>query len=85
MAYEMGRRFRAQMTGRSIGEPNPFHLRRVCVTGFDTSPVTDPPAINPAEHSATLIALGYMVNLAGRPRMKTPGRRRIREGFEMAS
>jgi hypothetical protein len=37
------------------------------------------PAI-PAEHSARLIALGYMVDLAGRLRMTTPGRIRIYAG-----
>ena len=34
----------------------------------------------PAEHSARLIALGYMVDLAGRLRMTTPGRIRIYAG-----
>jgi hypothetical protein len=34
----------------------------------------------PAEHSARLIALGYMVYLAGRLRMTTPGRVRIYAG-----
>jgi hypothetical protein len=38
-----------------------------------------PPAI-PAEHSGRLIALGYMVDLAGRLRMTTPGRIRINAG-----
>jgi hypothetical protein len=37
------------------------------------------PAI-PAEHSARLIALGYMVDLEGRLRMTTPGRTRINAG-----
>ena len=37
------------------------------------------PAI-PAEHSARLIALGYMVDLEGRLRMTTPGRFRIYAG-----
>jgi hypothetical protein len=37
------------------------------------------PAI-PAAHSARLIALGYMVFLAGRLRMTTPGRIRIYAG-----
>jgi hypothetical protein len=37
------------------------------------------PAI-PAEHSARLIALGYMVYLEGRLRMTTPGRIRIYAG-----
>jgi hypothetical protein len=34
----------------------------------------------PAAHSARLIALGYMVDLAGRLRMTTPGRYRIYAG-----
>jgi hypothetical protein len=37
------------------------------------------PAI-PASHSVRLIALGYMVDLAGRLRMTTPGRIRIYAG-----
>jgi len=37
------------------------------------------PAI-PAAHCARLIALGYMVFLAGRLRMTTPGRTRIYAG-----
>jgi hypothetical protein len=45
----------------------------------NTSAVSDPPAVIPAEHSARLIALGYMVDLAGRLRMTTPGRLRIRK------
>jgi hypothetical protein len=47
--------------------------------------VTEPPAVIPAEHSARLIALGYMADLCGRLRMTTPGRHRIAEGFEQAS
>jgi hypothetical protein len=46
------------------------------------SAVTDPPAVIPAEHSARLIALGYVADLGGRLRMTTPGRQRIREEFE---
>jgi len=34
----------------------------------------------PAAHSARLIALGYMVDLAGKLRMTTPGRIRIYAG-----
>ena len=40
---------------------------------------TSAPAI-PDEHSARLIALGYMVHLEGRLRMTTPGRVRIYAG-----
>ena len=39
--------------------------------------VNEPPAVIPTEHSARLIALGYMANIAGRLRMTTPGRVRI--------
>jgi hypothetical protein len=48
----------------------------------NTSAVTDPPAVIPADYSAKLIALGYMADLDGRLRMTTPGRQRIREGFD---
>jgi hypothetical protein len=47
-----------------------------------TCAVTDPPAAIPVEHSTRLIGLGYMVDLSGRLRMTTPGRRRIAAGFE---
>jgi hypothetical protein len=43
----------------------------------ETSAVADPPAVIPAAHSARLIALGYMADVAGRLRMTTPGRARI--------
>jgi hypothetical protein len=46
----------------------------------NTSAVTRPPAMIPAEHSARLIALGYMVDLEGRLRMTTQGRIRIYAG-----
>jgi hypothetical protein len=48
----------------------------------DTSAVFAPPAIIPAEHSAKLIALSYIADLSGRLRMTTPGRQRMRAGFE---
>jgi hypothetical protein len=48
----------------------------------NTCAATDPPAVIPAEHSARLIALGYMADIAGRLRMTTTGRRRIAAGFE---
>ena len=44
----------------------------------------DPPAAIPAEHSAKLIALGYVADLSGSLRMTTPGRHRIAAGFEQA-
>ena len=43
--------------------------------------VNGPPAIIPAEHSARLTGLGYMMYLAGRLRLTGPGRWRI-AGFE---
>jgi hypothetical protein len=43
--------------------------------------VSDPAAAIPAEHSARLIALGYMADLADRLRMTTPGRIRIAAGI----
>jgi hypothetical protein len=43
-------------------------------------PVNGPAPLVPAAHSARLIALGYMVDLAGRLRMTTPGRIRISAG-----
>jgi hypothetical protein len=55
------------------------------LTVGNTSAVTDPPAIIPTEHSATLIALGYTADLSGRLRMTTPGRHRIAVGFEQSA
>jgi hypothetical protein len=43
-----------------------------------TSAVFDPPAVISAEHSTRLIGLGYMMDLAGRLRLTTPGRLRMR-------
>ena len=43
--------------------------------------VNGPPAAIPAEHSARLTGLGYMMDLAGRLRLTGPGRWRI-AGFE---
>jgi hypothetical protein len=40
------------------------------------------PAVIPAEHSARLTGLGFMMHLAGRLRMTTPGWSRIAAGFE---
>jgi hypothetical protein len=45
-----------------------------------TPATTRPPAVIPAEHSARLIALGYMVDTEGRLRMTTAGRVRIYAG-----
>jgi hypothetical protein len=45
----------------------------------NTLPV-HPPALVPTEHSARLIALGYMSDFAGRLRMTKPGRHRIAAG-----
>jgi hypothetical protein len=44
------------------------------------APVNSSAPVIPAAHSARLIALGYMVDLAGRLRMTTPGRMRIYAG-----
>jgi hypothetical protein len=44
------------------------------------TPVNGPAPLVPAVHSARLIALGYMVDLAGRLRMTTQGRIRIYAG-----
>ena len=47
------------------------------LTVGDTCAVLEPPAVIPSDHSARLIALGYMADLSGRLRMTTSGRRRI--------
>ena len=52
------------------------------LTVGNTCAVLEPPAVIPAKHSARLTELGYMVDLAGRLRMTSPGRRRIAAGFE---
>jgi hypothetical protein len=43
-------------------------------------PVHGSAPVIPAAHSTRLIALGYMVDIAGRLRMTTPGRFRIYAG-----
>jgi hypothetical protein len=48
----------------------------------NTCAVLEPPAVIPAEHSARLIELGYIADLAGRLRMTSPGRSRIAAEFE---
>jgi hypothetical protein len=48
----------------------------------NTCAVLEPPSLIPAEHSARLIGLGYMADLAGRLRITTPGRQRIAAGFQ---
>ena len=50
------------------------------LTVGNTSAIREPPAVIPSEHSARLIALGYMVDLEGRLRMTTEGRVRIYAG-----
>jgi len=47
------------------------------LTVGNTSAIREPPAVIPAEHSARLIELGYMVDLQGRLRMTSEGRIRI--------
>ena len=44
--------------------------------------VTDITAVIPAEHSARLIALGYMAHVSGRLWMTKSGKSRIATGFE---
>jgi hypothetical protein len=44
------------------------------------APVNSAAPVIPAAHIARLIALGYMIDLAGRLRMTTPGRIRIHAG-----
>ena len=44
------------------------------------TPVNSRPAVIPPEHSARLIALGYMADIAGRLRLTTPGRQQIAAG-----
>jgi hypothetical protein len=51
------------------------------LTVGNTVTPTSPPAVIPAAHSARLIALGYMVDIAGRLRMTTPGRIRLAAGI----
>jgi hypothetical protein len=55
------------------------------LTVGNTSAVLEPPAVIPAEHSARLIALGYMADLSGRLRMTTAGRARIAAGVPKRS
>ena len=55
------------------------------LTVGNTSAVLEPPAVIPAEHSARLIALGYMADLSGRLRMTTAGRVRIAAGVPKRS
>jgi hypothetical protein len=50
------------------------------LTVGDTRAHESAPAI-PTEHSARLIALGYVADLAGRLRMTTPGRQRMAAGI----
>ena len=50
------------------------------LTVGNTCAVREPPAVIPAEHSARLIELGYMVDLEGRLRMTSNGRIRIHAG-----
>jgi len=45
---------------------------------------SDSPPVIPAEHSARLIALGYVADLADRLRMTTPGRHGMAAGISNA-
>jgi hypothetical protein len=53
------------------------------LTVANTCAVSAPPAVIPAEHSARLIALGYMAYVSGSLRMTSPGRRWIKAGFKL--
>ena len=44
------------------------------------TPVNKRQAVIPAEHTARLIALGYMADIAGKLRLTTPGRHQIAAG-----
>ncbi len=52
------------------------------LTVGSVSAVLDPLVAIPAEHSARLVGLGYMVDLAGKLRMTAHGRRRIAAAFD---
>ena len=58
---------------------SPEEFASLLIVG-NTSAVTSPPAVIPAEHSARLIAMGDMVELSGRLRMTTQGRMQIYAG-----
>lgn len=45
------------------------------------TPINSPAPVVPPEHSARLITLGYMADIAGRLRMTTPGRIRMAAGL----
>ena len=45
------------------------------------TPANDRPTVIAPEHSARLIALGYMADIAGRLRLTTPGRHLIAAGI----
>jgi hypothetical protein len=51
-----------------------------CSGSLDLSAFRNAPAVIPADHSARLIVLGYMVDLEGRLRMTTQRRIRIYAG-----
>ena len=58
----------------------------VSLLGVGDTPVNGPPSVIPVEHSVRRIRLGYMVDMAGRLRMTTLGRSRLRiasAGFKL--
>jgi hypothetical protein len=57
---------------------SPEEFASLIVVG--NTPVNGPAPAIPTAHSAGLIALGYMADIAGRLRMTTPGRFRIHAG-----
>ena len=52
----------------------------VSLLAVGNAPVHGSAPLIPSAHSARLVELGYMVDLAGRLRMTTPGRLRIYAG-----
>jgi hypothetical protein len=62
-------------------EPTTFtHEEFASLLAVGNTPVSGSAPKIPAAHSARLIALGYMADIAGRLRMTTPGRFRIYAG-----
>jgi len=57
---------------------SPEEFASLCVVS--NTLINSPAPLIPAEHSARLIALGYIANIGNRLRMTTPGRFRIYAG-----
>ena len=56
------------------------HEEFASLVAIGHTPVNKRPAVIPAEHTARLIALGYMADIAGKLRLTTPGRHQIAAG-----